>query len=70
MPEQSELELSVGREIALLQAHYYGQAPAGVYTQISDTMVVVVLEETFSLAEQMLIDRDEAGGIQEIRRRF
>lgn len=70
MTKQTDQELSIGREIAELQAHYYGRAPARVYTQVSDTMVVVVLEETFSVAERTLIEREEAGGIQDIRRRF
>ena len=33
-------------------------------------IVVVVLEETFTPAEKTLIDRGEAEGIQDIRRRF
>jgi len=70
MAEQTDVELRIGREIAELQAHYYGRAPARVYTQVSDTIVVVILEETFSMAERTLIEREEAGGIQDIRRRF
>ena len=33
-------------------------------------MIVVVLEETFTPAERTLIERGEAEGIQDIRRRF
>ena len=70
MAEQTDVELRIGRAIAELQARYYGRAPARVYTQVSDTIVVVILEETFSMAERTLIEREEAGGIQDIRRRF
>ena len=70
MAEQSELERSIGEQIATLQARYYGGAPARVFTTATDRVVIVVLEETFSLAERTLIARNEAEGIQEIRRRF
>ena len=70
MPEQSQLERSIGEQIALLQARYYGGEPVRVSTTATDRVVIVVLEETFSVAERTLIARNEAEGIQDIRRRF
>jgi uncharacterized protein YbcI len=70
MAEQSQLERRIGEQIAALQARYYGGGPARVFTQATDRVVIVVLEETFSIAEQTLIARNESEGIQDIRRRF
>jgi uncharacterized protein YbcI len=70
MAEQSPLERSIGDQIAQLQARYYGAGPARVFTQATDRVVIVVLEETFSVAERTLIARNESEGIQDIRRRL
>jgi uncharacterized protein YbcI len=53
-----------------LHAEYYGRGPTKVKTHITEDLVVVVLEETFTRAERTLVDRGEKDAIQTIRRRF
>ena len=67
----SELETRIADEISLLQADYYGIAPkhARAYV-ISGEIVVVVLRETFTPAEKVLIGHGDAEAIQHSRRRF
>ena len=67
----SELETRIADEISLLQADYYGIAPkhARAYV-IPGEIVVVVLRETFTPAEKMLIGHGDAEAIQYSRRRF
>src|SRR4051812_33501850 len=60
----------ISREIVRLQAEYYGKGPTRARTYISDDLVVVVLEETFTRAEKTLAQRGEGDAIQHIRRRF
>jgi uncharacterized protein YbcI len=67
----SQLETRIADQIALLQADYYGVAPkeARAYV-IPGEIVVVVLRETFTPAEKMLIVHGDAEAIQHSRRRF
>ena len=67
----SRLETRIADQIALLQADYYGVAPkqARAYV-IPGEIVVVVLRETFTPAEKMLIGHGDAEAIQHSRRRF
>jgi uncharacterized protein YbcI len=53
-----------------LHREYYGRGPTKAKTYIQDDLVVVVLEETFTVAERTLVDRGEIDAIQQIRRRF
>jgi uncharacterized protein YbcI len=68
--ERANKERLIGRDIADFQARWYGRGPSRVLTHVLPTMVIVVLEETFTPAERALIERGEPGGIQETRRRF
>ncbi|HKN92858.1 MAG TPA: Na-translocating system protein MpsC family protein [Thermoleophilaceae bacterium] len=61
-------EIATG--IVRLNSEYYGKGPTKAKTYISEDIVVVVLEETFTKAERTLIDRGETETIQQIRRRF
>jgi uncharacterized protein YbcI len=67
----SELETHIADEIAKLQADYYGVPPkkARAYF-IPGEVVVVVLRETFTPAEKVLIAHGDADAIQHSRRRF
>jgi uncharacterized protein YbcI len=65
-----EMRATISREIVRLQAEYYGKGPTRARTYISDDLVVVVLEETFTRAEKTLAQRGEGDAIQHIRRRF
>jgi uncharacterized protein YbcI len=67
----SQLETKIADQIALLQADYYGNAPkhARAYV-IPGELVVVVLRETFTPAEKVLIHHGDAEAIQHSRRRF
>jgi len=67
----SRIETRIADQIALLQADYYGVAPkaARAYV-IPGEIVVVVLRETFTPAEKVLIGHGDAEAIQHSRRRF
>jgi uncharacterized protein YbcI len=65
-----QVRATISREIVRLQAEYYGKGPTRARTYISDDLVVVVLEETFTRAEKTLAERGEGEAIQHIRRRF
>jgi uncharacterized protein YbcI len=71
-PQQSlgEIRARISREMVRLQAEYYGKGPTRAKTYITDDLVVVVLEETFTRAEKTLAERGEREAIQHIRRRF
>jgi uncharacterized protein YbcI len=65
------VESRISDKLAALHGQWYGKSPSAARTYIAGgDVVVVVLEETFTLAEQALVDRGEASGVQEIRRRF
>jgi uncharacterized protein YbcI len=61
---------TIANEITRLHSEYYGKGPTKAKTYITDDLVAVVLEETFTPAEKTLIARGEAETIQHIRRRF
>ena len=65
-----EVRATIARQIVRLQAEYYGKGPTKARTYITEDLVVVVLEETFTRAEKTLVERGEADAIQDIRRRF
>jgi uncharacterized protein YbcI len=67
----SELETRIADQMALLQADYYGVPPkeARAYV-IPGEIVVVVMRETFTAAEKVLIGNGDAEAIQHSRRRF
>jgi uncharacterized protein YbcI len=69
MPEGAP-RATIATEITRLHSEFYGRGPTKAKTYISDDLVVVVLEETFTPAEKTLIARGESEGIQHIRRRF
>jgi len=60
----------IATQMVRLHSEYYGRGPTKAKTHLSDDMVVVVLEETFTKAERTLIGRGETDAILEIRRRF
>jgi uncharacterized protein YbcI len=65
------VESRISDRLSALHAHLLGKRPSAARTYIAgDDAVVVVLEETFTPAEQALVDRGEAEGIQELRRRL
>ena len=61
---------AIAGEIQRIHAEYYGQAPAEVRVYEAGDVLVALIEETFTRAEQVLIGRGEAGEVQVIRRRF
>ncbi len=60
----------IATRIVRLQSEYYGKGPTKAKTYITEDVVVVVLEETFTKAERTLVARGETEAIQQIRRRF
>jgi uncharacterized protein YbcI len=65
-----EMRATISNEIVRLQAEYYGKGPTRAKTYISEDLVVVVLEESFTRAEKTLAQRGEREAIEHIRRRF
>jgi uncharacterized protein YbcI len=61
-------EIATG--IVRLHSDYYGRGPTKAKAYITEDIVVVVLEETFTKAERTLVGRGEIEAIQQIRRRF
>jgi uncharacterized protein YbcI len=66
--------MSVGAQIAEamadLHAEFYGHPPGSSRAIVTEEVVVVVMEQTFTRAEQTMIERGEFEEIQSIRRRF
>src|SRR5215218_4608662 len=65
-----DMRAAISKEIVRLQAEYYGKGPTRAKTYISEDLVVVVLEESFTRAEKTLAERGERDAIEHIRRRF
>jgi len=64
------MRAQIAREIVRLQAEYYGKGPTKAKAYISEDLVAVVLEETFTKAERTLVSHGERDAVQQIRRRF
>ncbi len=64
------VEHSISDQMSVLHSHWYGCPPSAVKTHVTADVVVCVLEETFTKAERKLVERNQHGGIKEIRRRF
>jgi uncharacterized protein YbcI len=67
---EAEVAEQIGESLARMMGRYYGQAPARHKAHVLPGLVVVLLEETFTEAERVLIERGEAEGVADIRRRF
>src|SRR3954454_13600547 len=61
-------EIATG--IVRLHSEYYGKGPTKAKAYITEDIVAVVLEETFTKADRTLVGRGETEAIQQIRRRF
>jgi uncharacterized protein YbcI len=57
-------------EMVRLHREYYGRGPTKARAHLTGDVLLVLLEETFTPAERTLIERGEAEGIKDIRRRF
>jgi uncharacterized protein YbcI len=62
--------VAIARGVLLIHAEYYGQEPAQVRVFEAEDVIVVLVEGTFTRAEQTLIERGDAREVQVIRRRF
>jgi uncharacterized protein YbcI len=60
----------IATQIVRLHSEYYGKGPTKAKAYVTDDIVAVVLEETFTKAERTLVHRGETEAIQGIRRRF
>jgi uncharacterized protein YbcI len=65
-----EVRATIASEVVRLHSEYYGKGPTKARVHASGDVIAVVLEETFTRAERTLIERGEAEGIKDIRRRF
>jgi uncharacterized protein YbcI len=61
---------AIAREMTRLFSAYYGHGPLRAKAYMTDDLVAVVFEQTFTRAERTLFDRGEEEAIKEIRRRF
>jgi uncharacterized protein YbcI len=61
---------TIANEFVQLHSEYYGRGPTKAKVYTDGDLLAVVLEETFTPAEKTLISRNEAEGVQDIRRRF
>jgi uncharacterized protein YbcI len=61
---------AIASDIQRIHGEYYGQTPGLVRVFEDGDILVVLIEETFTRAEQILIGRGEADEVQIIRRRF
>src|SRR5829696_6147835 len=64
------MRATISNEMVRLHSEYYGRGPTKSKVYADGDLIAVILEETFTPAERTLIDRGEADGIQDIRRRF
>jgi uncharacterized protein YbcI len=69
-PTVGGMRAAIANGIVRLQAEYYGRGPTRSKAYITEDLVVVVLEESFTQAERTLVERGEKDAIQQIRRRF
>jgi Uncharacterized conserved protein len=69
-PTVGGMRAAIANGIVRLQAEYYGRGPTKSKAYITEDLVVVVLEESFTRAERTLVERGEKDAIQQIRRRF
>jgi uncharacterized protein YbcI len=60
----------IATRMVRLHSEYYGKGPTKAKAYVTEDVVVVVLEETFTKAERTLVERGEVEAIQQIRRRF
>ena len=68
--QETSARAQIANAFSRLQSEYYGRGPLKAKTYMTDDLVAVVLEETFTAAEKTLIGRGEAMPVQEIRRSF
>jgi uncharacterized protein YbcI len=57
-------EAEISREIVRIHAHYYGRGPTRAKTYLNDEVVLCLLGEIYTRAEEMLV---EAGRFEEVR---
>jgi uncharacterized protein YbcI len=71
MTERTQLQADeIASKIGALHGEYYGHEPGLVDVHMGPNVVIVVMEESFTAAENTLIERGEAHEVQAIRRRF
>jgi uncharacterized protein YbcI len=64
------VDVQIAEGMAGLHAEFYGYPPGSSRAILAEDVVVVVMEQTFTRAEQTMIERGEFEEIQSIRRRF
>jgi uncharacterized protein YbcI len=62
--DQRSLVAAISREIVQIHSEYYGRGPTKAKTIWRDEIVVCVLEEIFTKAEQLLVDH---GRFEDVR---
>jgi len=65
-----DIRAEIATRMVRLHSEYYGKGPTRAKAHVTDDIVAVVLEETFTKAERTLIERGETEAIQQVRRRF
>jgi uncharacterized protein YbcI len=68
--EGTSLSREISRGIVAIYKDHLGRGPTKVRTTITDDMVVTVLEDGLTKAEEKLVARDRAHAVRSIRREF
>jgi uncharacterized protein YbcI len=70
-PITGKMERQLASRLAGIQAEYYGRGPAAAKAFLcGEEVAVVVLEETFTPAEKLLIEHGSRDEVQATRRKF
>jgi uncharacterized protein YbcI len=63
-------QVEIAREIERVHEEAYGGSLSNINVQISDDVVVIVMDVGFNLAEQTLVDAGNAASVRETREAF
>jgi uncharacterized protein YbcI len=61
---------AISREVVQAMAELSGRGPTKVRTSMSDDVITVVMRDTFTVAEQTLVDNGSSDEVIELRRAF
>ena len=69
-PKDGSLSLAISNAIVSLVREYTGRGPTKARTIVNGDLIVVVLEDSLTKGEQMLVNKGETEGVLTMRRQF
>jgi uncharacterized protein YbcI len=69
-PHDGSLNLAISNAIVSLVREYTGRGPTKARTIVNGDLIVVVLEDSLTKGEQMLVNKGETEGVLTMRRQF